>query len=80
MGVAVKLPTISDALETWCSFCASRSLPPETAYCAECRPAYQHFRKELSRSLGQRLARAIREAAPDPVGDFSPTARRTHLR
>jgi hypothetical protein len=80
MGVAVKLPTFGDPLETWCSFCASRSLPPENAYCAECRPAYQHFSDELSRPHGQRIERALLGDVSDAFARLSQTSRRTHLR
>jgi hypothetical protein len=74
------LPVIDGPLEAWCPFCASRNLPPDTAYCAECQPAYRHFGEGLSRRPGQRIARALLGDVPDAVAGLSQRANRTHLR
>jgi hypothetical protein len=61
----VKLPTIDGPLEAWCAICANRGLPPETAYCAECRPVFRTYRERLERRPARRIAKAL--FGPDPA-------------
>ena len=68
------LPTIDGPTEAWCEFCSSRSLPPEAAYCAECRPALNRYREALDRRPARRLARALMGSAGSPAPPVSRTA------
>ena len=53
------LPMIDGPVEAWCEFCSNRNLPPETAYCAECRPALRRYKEALDRRPARRLARVL---------------------
>ncbi len=74
------LPTIDGRLDTWCSFCANRDLPPERAYCAECRPAYQRYQSALNRSPARKLVRALFGVRPEANARLAPTIPRPHLK
>ncbi len=67
------LPTIDGPTEAWCEFCSNRNLPPESSYCAECRPALNRYREALDRRPARRLARAFMGSA----GASAPLASRT---
>jgi hypothetical protein len=80
MGVEVKLPTIDDPLEAWCSFCAGRTFSPDRAYCSECRLAYRRFGEVLKRPRGEQIARALLGDVSDGFVAVSPRARGAHLK
>jgi hypothetical protein len=71
------LPTIDGPTEAWCEFCSNRNLPPEFAYCTECRPALNRYREAIDRRPLRRLARAFMgsagASAPPVPGAAPPT-------
>jgi len=66
MGNQIVIPTIDGPLGAWCPLCRNRNLPPEVAYCTECRSVWSEHLERLDRGLVRRLLRRFHLLSIDP--------------
>jgi len=62
MGERISLPRIDGPLLEWCAICGNRDLPPDHAYCGECRVVWRAYRER--RSVGSDTGSSSGWASP----------------